>query len=55
MHTQIEAFIFKGSSFDYDNRTIIKLYGQSSQGSFLVTINQFQKYFLIQGYLQEKF
>ncbi len=49
MQTQIEAFIFKGSSFDYDNRTIIKLYGQSSQGSFLVTINQFQNYFFVES------
>lgn len=49
MQTQIEAFIFKGSSFDYDNRTIIKLYGQSNQGSFLVTINQFQNYFYVES------
>jgi len=49
MQTQIEAFIFKGSSFDYDNRTVIKLYGQSNQGSFLVTINQFQNYFFVES------
>lgn len=49
MQTQIEAFIFKGSSFDYDNRAVIKLYGQSNQGSFLVTINQFQNYFFVES------
>lgn len=49
MQTQIEAFIFKGTSFDYDNRTVIKLYGQSNQGSFLVTINQFQNYFFVES------
>jgi DNA polymerase-2 len=49
MQTQIEAFIFKGSSFDYNNLTIIKLYGQSNQGSFLVTINQFQNYFFVES------
>ena len=49
MQTQIEAFIFKGSSFDYDNRTIIKLYGQSNLGSFLVTINQFRNYFFVES------
>jgi DNA polymerase-2 len=49
MHTQIEAFIFKGSSFDFDNRTVIKLYGQSTHGSFLVTINQFQNYFFVES------
>jgi DNA polymerase-2 len=49
MQTQIEAFIFKGTSFDYDNRTVLKLYGQSNQGSFLVTINQFQNYFFVES------
>lgn len=49
MQTQIEAFIFKGSAFDYDGRTVIKLYGQSNQGSFLVTINQFQNYFFVES------
>lgn len=49
MQTQIEAFIFKGSSFDYDNQTVIKLYGQSNQGSFLVTINQFRNYFFVES------
>ncbi|MBC7712396.1 MAG: DNA polymerase II [Rhizobacter sp.] len=49
MQTQIEAFIFKGSTFDYDGRTVIKLYGQSNQGSFLVTINQFQNYFFVES------
>ncbi len=49
MQTQIEAFIFKGTTFDYDGRTVIKLYGQSNQGSFLVTINQFQNYFFVES------
>lgn len=49
MQTQIEAFIFKGSAFDYDNRSVIKLYGQSNQGSFLVTIDQFQNYFFVES------
>ncbi len=49
MQTQIEAFIFKGSSFDYDNQTIIKFYGQSNLGSFLVTINQFRNYFFVES------
>lgn len=45
MQTKIEAFILTGSSFDYENRQIIKLYGQSEQGSFLVTVDHFQNYF----------
>lgn len=45
MQTKIEAFILTGSSFDYKNCQILKLYGQSSQGSFLVVINNFQNYF----------
>ena len=49
MQTQIEAFIFKGTTFDYDGRIVIKLYGQSNQGSFLVTINQFQNYFFVES------
>jgi DNA polymerase-2 len=49
MQTQIEAFILKGSAFDFNNRTVIKLYGQSNQGSFLVTINQFQNYFFVES------
>lgn len=49
MQTQIEAFILKGSSFDYDNLTVIKLYGQSDKGSFVATINQFQNYFFIES------
>lgn len=49
MQTQIEAFILKGSNFDYDNLTVIKLYGQSDKGSFVATINQFQNYFFIES------
>jgi DNA polymerase-2 len=49
MQTQIEAFILKGSSFDYDNQTVIKLYGQSNQGSFVAIINQFQNYFFVES------
>ena len=49
MQTQIEAFIFKGSSFDYDNQTIIKFYGQSNLGSFLVIINKFKNYFFVES------
>ncbi|MBY0414451.1 MAG: DNA polymerase II [Bdellovibrionales bacterium] len=48
MDSQLEAFILKGSSFDYDNRSVIKLYGQSNQGSFVATINQFQNYFFVE-------
>ena len=51
MYKQIEGFILSGSSFDYDNRIIIKLYGQSTEGSFLVTINQFQNYFFVESKL----
>lgn len=49
MQTQIEAFILKGSSFDFDNQTVIKLYGQSNSGSFVATINQFQNYFFVES------
>lgn len=49
MQTQIEAFILTGSSFDLENRQILKLYGQSNQGSFLVTIDQFQNYFFVES------
>ncbi len=45
MQTKIEAFILTGSSFDFENRQIIKLYGQSERGSFAVTLDQFQNYF----------
>jgi DNA polymerase-2 len=49
MQTQIEGFIFKGSSFDYNGLTFIKLYGQSNKGSFLVIVNQFQNYFFAES------
>ena len=49
MQKQIEAFILTGSSFDLENRQILKLYGQSNQGSFLVTIDQFQNYFFVES------
>ena len=49
MQIQIEAFILTGSSFDLESRQILKLYGQSNQGSFLVTIDQFQNYFFVES------
>lgn len=45
MDTKIEGFILTSSSFDQDDALVIKYYGQSDQGSFLVTIDQFQNYF----------
>lgn len=49
MQTQIEAFILTGTAFDLENRQILKLYGQSDRGSFLVTIDQFQNYFFVES------
>lgn len=49
MQTQIEAFILTGTAFDVENRQILKLYGQSDKGSFLVTIDQFQNYFFVES------
>ncbi|MDD4972853.1 MAG: DNA polymerase II [Bacteriovorax sp.] len=49
MHKQIEGFILSGLSFDFDDRLILKLYGQSDAGSFLVIINQFQNYFFVES------
>ncbi len=49
MQTQIEAFILTGTAFDLENRQILKLYGQSDKGSFLVTIDQFQNYFFVES------
>lgn len=48
MQTQIEAFILTGNSQSLENGQILKLYGQSTQGSFLVTIDQFQNYFFVE-------
>jgi DNA polymerase-2 len=45
MDTKIEGFILTSSSFDQDDALILKYYGQSDHGSFLVTIDQFQNYF----------
>jgi DNA polymerase-2 len=45
MDTKIEGFILTSSSFDQDDALILKYYGQSDQGSFLVIIDQFQNYF----------
>lgn len=45
MHKQIEGFILSGLSVDRDNHQILKLYGQSELGSFLVTIDHFSNYF----------
>lgn len=49
MHKQIEGFILSGSSIDLENQILLKLYGQSSEGSFLVTINQFKNYFFAES------
>ncbi|MFA6238312.1 MAG: DNA polymerase II [Bacteriovorax sp.] len=48
MHKQIEGFILSGLSIDKDDHLILKLYGQSTAGSFLVTINQFKNYFFVE-------
>jgi DNA polymerase-2 len=49
MHKQIEGFILSGSSLDLENQILLKLYGQSSEGSFLVTINHFKNYFFVES------
>jgi DNA polymerase-2 len=49
MHKQIEGFILSGLSFDFDDHLVLKLYGQSDAGSFLVIINQFQNYFFVES------
>lgn len=49
MHKQIEGFILSGLSKDQDDHLILKLYGQSDAGSFLVTFNQFQNYFFVES------
>lgn len=49
MYKQIEGFILSGSSFDYDNRLILKFYGQSSEGSFQIVVNTFKNYFFEQS------
>ena len=45
MDTEIEGFILTSSSFDLANSQVLKFYGQSEEGSFLVTVDQFQNYF----------
>lgn len=45
MNKQIEGFILSGQCFDRDDHLLLKLYGQSNVGSFLVTINHFRNYF----------
>lgn len=49
MHKQIEGFILSGSSIDLEDQILLKLYGQSSEGSFLVTINHFKNYFFVES------
>ncbi|XGC79943.1 DNA polymerase II [Bdellovibrio bacteriovorus] len=48
MQTRIDGFIFTGSSFDLADRQVLKLYGQSSAGAFVVIIDQFQNYFFVE-------
>jgi DNA polymerase-2 len=48
MHKQIEGFILSGMSIDLDDHILLKLYGQSPVGSFLVTIDHFKNYFFAQ-------
>lgn len=48
MHKQIEGFILSGLAIDREDHIILKLYGQSDAGSFLVTINQFRNYFFVE-------
>jgi DNA polymerase-2 len=48
MHKQIEGFILSGLSIDLDDHLLLKLYGQSDAGSFLVTIDQFRNYFFVE-------
>lgn len=48
MHKQIEGFILSGLSTDRDDHQLLKLYGQSDAGSFLVTINHFKNYFFVE-------
>lgn len=49
MHKQIEGFILSGSSIDLEDQILLKLYGQSNEGSFLVTINHFKNYFFVES------
>ncbi len=48
MYKQIEGFILSGHSIDQDDHLLLKLYGQSDAGSFLVTIDHFKNYFYIE-------
>jgi DNA polymerase-2 len=49
MYKQIEGFILSGLSFDYQDHLVLKIYGQSNEGTFLVTLNQFQNYFFAES------
>jgi DNA polymerase-2 len=45
MNRELEAFILTGTSFENDQKQVIRLYGQSISGSFLVQIDDFRNYF----------
>lgn len=49
MEKQLEGFILSGSTNDFEGHLQLKLYGQSDEGSFLVTINHFQNYFFLES------
>lgn len=49
MHKQIEGFILSGSTIDLIDQVLLKLYGQSTEGPFLVTINHFKNYFFVES------
>ena len=49
MFKQIEGFILSAVCSDQNDHSIIKLYGQSNIGSFLVTIDHFQNYFFVES------
>lgn len=55
MHKQIEGFILSGQSIDLGDHILLKLYGQSNAGSFLVTINHFHNYFFVESKNQTSF
>jgi DNA polymerase-2 len=45
MTREIEAFILTGSSFEVQSKQMLKLYGQSSEGSLSLIIDSFENYF----------
>lgn len=55
MYKQIEGFILSGQSIDWDDHLLLKLYGQSTEGSFLVTINDFRNYFFAESRMPTSF